>query len=45
MYIRAGEDKSIARLLDINVEDEESAEDIRRKVINYIMKEKLTKKK
>ena len=27
--------KSIARLLDINVEDEESAEDIRRKVINY----------
>ena len=37
--------KSIARLLDINVEDEESAEDIRRKVINYIMKENLTKKK
>ena len=37
--------KSIARLLDINVEDEESDEDIRRKVINYIMKEKLTKKK
>ena len=37
--------KSISRLLDINVEDEESAEDIRRKVINYIMKEKLTKKK
>ena len=37
--------KSIARLLGINVEDEESAEDIRRKVINYIMKEKLTKKK
>ena len=37
--------ESIARLLDINVEDEESAEDIRRKVINYIMKEKLTKKK
>ena len=37
--------KSIARLLDINVEDEESAEDIRRQVINYIMKEKLTKKK
>lgn len=37
--------KSIARLLDINVEDEESAEDIRRKVINYIMKEKLTKEK
>ena len=37
--------KSIARLLDIIVEDEESAEDIRLKVINYIMKEKLTKKK
>ena len=37
--------KSIARLLDINVEDEESAEGIIRKVINYIMKEKLTKKK
>ena len=32
--------KSIARLLDINVEDEESAEDIRRKVINYIMTKK-----
>lgn len=37
--------KSIARLLDIEVEDDEGAEDIRRKVINYIMKEKLTKKK
>lgn len=37
--------KSIAKLLDINVEDDEGAEDIRRKVINYIMKEKLTKKK
>ena len=37
--------QSIARLLDINVEDEEGAEDIRRKVINYIMKEKLTNKK
>ena len=37
--------KSIARLLDINVEEEEGAEDIRRKVINYIMKEKLIKKK
>lgn len=37
--------RSIARLLDINVEDEEGAEDIRRKVINYIMKEKLVKKK
>lgn len=37
--------KSIARLLDITVEEDESAEDIRKKVINYIMKEKLTKKK
>ncbi len=37
--------KSIARLLDINVEDEEGAEDIRKKVINYIMKEKISKKK
>lgn len=37
--------KSIAKLLDINVEEEEDAEDIRKKVINYIMKEKITKKK
>ena len=37
--------KSIARLLDINVEEEEGAEEIRKKVINYIMKEKITKKK
>ncbi|WP_296647173.1 hypothetical protein [Romboutsia sp. 13368] len=37
--------KSIARLLDITVEEDESAEDIRQKVINYIMREKLTKKK
>ncbi|MGL5346064.1 MAG: hypothetical protein ACRDA3_01825 [Peptostreptococcaceae bacterium] len=35
--------KSIARLLDIKVEDEEGAEDIRKKVINYIMKEKISK--
>ena len=37
--------KSIAKLLDINVEEEEDAEDIRKKVINYIIKEKITKKK
>ena len=37
--------KSIAKLLDINVEEEECAEEIRKKVINYIMKEKITKKK
>ena len=37
--------KSIARLLDIDVEDDDGAEDIRKKVINYIMKEKITKKK
>ena len=37
--------KSIAKLLDINIEEEEDAEDIRKKVINYIMKEKITKKK
>lgn len=36
--------RSIARLLDIQVEDEDGAEDIRKKVINYIMKEKLAKK-
>ena len=33
--------KSIAKLLEISVDDEDNAEDIRRKVINYIMKEKL----
>lgn len=37
--------KSIAKLLNINVDDEDCAEDIRRKVINYIMREKITKKK
>lgn len=36
--------KSIARLLDLNVKDEECAEDIRKKVINYIIKEKIGKK-
>ena len=36
--------KSIAKLLEISVDDEDNAEDIRRKVINYIMKEKLNKK-
>lgn len=36
--------KSIARLLDIKVEDEDRAEDIRKKVINSIIKDKLSKK-
>ena len=36
--------KSIAKLLDIKTTDEDGAEDIRRKVINYIMKEKISKK-
>ena len=35
---------SIAKLLDIKIEDEDGAEDIRRKVINFIIKEKITKK-
>lgn len=36
--------RSIAKLLDINIVDEDSAEDIRKKVINYIIKEKVVKK-
>ena len=36
--------RSIAKLLDIDVIDEDSAEDIRKKVINYIIKEKVVKK-
>ena len=36
--------RSIARLLEINVDDEDSAEEIRKKVINYIMKEKIAKR-
>lgn len=36
--------RSIARLLDLSVDDDDGAEDIRRKVINYIMKEKLSRK-
>jgi hypothetical protein len=36
--------RSIAKLLDIKITDEDGAEDIRRKVINYIMKEKISKK-
>lgn len=36
--------RSIAKLLNINVEEEDGAEDIRRRVINYIMKEKLSKR-
>lgn len=39
-----GDMKSIAKLLDIDVIDEDSAEDIRKKVINYIIKEKVVKK-
>lgn len=35
--------RSIAKLLNINVEEDDGAEDIRKKVINYIMKEKLYK--
>ena len=37
--------KSIAKLLDIKTIEEDSAEDIRKKVINYIIKEKVVKKK
>ena len=37
--------KSIAKLLDLDVTDEEGAEDIRKKVINYIIKDKLAKKR
>lgn len=36
--------KSIAKLLDVEVHDYDAAEDIRRKVINYIIKEKIAKK-
>lgn len=36
--------RSIAKLLDIKVVDEDSAEDIRKKVINYIIKSKVVKK-
>lgn len=36
--------KSIAKLLNLNVDEGEGAEDIRKKVINYIIKEKLGKK-
>lgn len=37
--------RNIAKLLDINTDEEDSAEEIRRKVINYIMKEKISKSK
>ncbi|MGX4600938.1 hypothetical protein [Faecalimicrobium sp. JNUCC 81] len=37
--------RSIAKLLNINVKEDDGAEDIRKKVINYIMKEKLSKSK
>ena len=36
--------KSIAKLLDIKIIEEDSAEDIRKKIINYIIKEKVVKK-
>lgn len=36
--------KSIAKLLNIKIVEEDSAEDIRKKVINYIIKEKVAKK-
>lgn len=35
--------KAIARILDIKTEEDEGAEDIRKKVINYIIKDKLSK--
>ncbi len=37
--------RNIAKLLDLNTYEEDSAEEIRRKVINYIMKEKISKNK
>ena len=36
--------RSIARLLEINIDDEDNAEQIRKKVINYIIKEKIAKR-
>jgi len=39
-----GDMKSIAKLLNIKIVEEDSAEDIRKKVINYIIKEKVAKK-
>ena len=36
--------KSIAKILNIKIIDEDSAEEIRKKVINYIIKEKVVKK-
>ncbi len=37
--------RSIAKLLNINTQEEDSAEDIRKKVINHIIKEKMYKNK
>lgn len=37
--------RNIAKILDLNTDEEDSAEEIRRKVINYIMKEKLSRNK
>lgn len=39
-----GDMKSIAKLLNLKIVEEDSAEDIRKKVINYIIKEKVAKK-
>ena len=37
--------KSIAKLLDVDINEDEGAEDIRKKIINSIIKEKLRKNK
>ena len=36
--------RSIARLLEINIDDEDNAEEIRKKVIKYIINEKIAKR-
>ena len=37
--------KSIAKLLDVEIDEYEGAEDIRKKIINNIIKQKLKKNK
>lgn len=37
--------RNIAKLLELNTDENDSAEEIRKKVINYIMKEKINKNK
>ena len=37
--------KSIAKLLDVEIDEDEGAEDIRKKIINNIIKQKLKKNK